>query len=283
MPPGFTPHKCPGSSKTTTAAPPAQLAASYSQVWLVLSQGWAWEQRLIAALISTCCSTQLFCCIRSSHTAQHLKVSNSMAHCIKGTSRRQADVQHCSYCFDVLIAQLTRLEGPPPDFEDGNWYVTSKYQRMMHADSYQLPAQTAWPVWRGVSTNLLLLLARSQPAVCDLDQGRILGQARPATWLHRHAGAPQAAHGAERLCAHKVGVVAGWLICHHHPLSVCTCAVCHSLSPFMQCLARLPLLPSAAQGGGAPQLLRLAAVLLRARRQLARLAGRHARAHHRVH
>lgn len=41
--------------------------------------------------------------------------------CIKGTTRRQADVQHCNYCFDMLIGHLTGLEGPLPDFEDGNW------------------------------------------------------------------------------------------------------------------------------------------------------------------
>lgn len=41
--------------------------------------------------------------------------------CIKGTSRRHADHKHCSYAFDVLIAHLTGLEEPPPDFEDGNW------------------------------------------------------------------------------------------------------------------------------------------------------------------
>jgi hypothetical protein len=41
--------------------------------------------------------------------------------CIKGTSKRQADQKHCSYAFDVLIAHLTGLEEPPPDFEDGNW------------------------------------------------------------------------------------------------------------------------------------------------------------------
>jgi hypothetical protein len=37
----------------------------------------------------------------------------------------QAAHQHCSFSFDVLIAHLSGVTGPEPDFEDGNWLVTN--------------------------------------------------------------------------------------------------------------------------------------------------------------
>eukprot|EP00882_Tetradesmus_deserticola_P024830 GHRQ01027158.1.p1 GENE.GHRQ01027158.1~~GHRQ01027158.1.p1 ORF type:complete len:191 (+),score=32.23 GHRQ01027158.1:359-931(+) len=46
--------------------------------------------------------------------------------CSKGSSttevvtQAQANQNHCSFCFDVLIAHLTKVEPPAPDFEDGH-------------------------------------------------------------------------------------------------------------------------------------------------------------------
>jgi AMMECR1 domain-containing protein len=34
-------------------------------------------------------------------------------------TQMQASQGHCSFCFDVLIAHLTKIEPPSPDFEDG--------------------------------------------------------------------------------------------------------------------------------------------------------------------
>jgi AMMECR1 domain-containing protein len=35
-------------------------------------------------------------------------------------TQMQASQDHCSFCFDVLIAHLTNVESPAPDFEDGH-------------------------------------------------------------------------------------------------------------------------------------------------------------------
>ena len=115
--------------------------------------------------------------------------------CIKGTTRRRADTTHCSFCFDVLIAHLTGLEGPPPDFEDGNWYVCIYLRPSDQALMLLSDHEATACINPGV-----------QSAVCDLDQGWLLGQAQPTAWLHRDAGASQAARSTERLCAHKVCV-----------------------------------------------------------------------------
>lgn len=134
-------------SKHNSCLPTNQLSSPASRAGWFDHKGWApWEQKLLLHHIfhllllhpAQCFVERPFKPLHST-----FKVSICMAHCIKGTSRRQADVQHCSYCFDVLIAQLTGLQGPPPDFEDGNWYVTTRNQRWTHADPHQLPAHTA--------------------------------------------------------------------------------------------------------------------------------------------